>query len=142
MITTVFVYGTLKTGQCREKCWPCEPSQVTKAWTYGELYDTGPYPALFPGKDRVAGELWTFPGAAMPTVLAELDLVEEYTPGDEATNLYNRCEITCFDQAGNDVRAYTYLYGRQLEKQFFSRVQPDYSWGDLRLALWPPETDW
>ncbi len=46
----------------------------------GELYDTGPYPAMFPGTDLVGGQVWLFDSADIPAVIAELDEVEEYRP--------------------------------------------------------------
>lgn len=141
-IRAVFVYGTLKTGQCRERCWPRRPLEIRAAWTLGELYDTGPYPALFPGSDKVGGQVWIFDPVDLPAVLAELDDVEEYRPGHEATNLYNRHVVECFDQESNGWSAYTYLYGREHERGTFRRMVPDYSWEALRLALWPAGADW
>ncbi len=63
-VQAFFVYGTLKTGQCRERCWPCKPIETRAAWVYGELYDTGPYPALFAGSDMVGGRS----GYSTPTI--------------------------------------------------------------------------
>lgn len=141
-VLSVFVYGTLKTGQCRETCWPEKPLCIDKAWTLGELYDTGPYPALFAGRDRVGGELWAFAEEAIARVLEELDQVEEYEPGKEATNLYNRVIVECTDQSGRVHRAYTYLYGRLDERRHFERVEPTYRWEDRCLAVWPAGSDW
>ena len=141
-ITAVFVYGTLKTGQCRQTCWPRSPREIRRAWVYGELYDTGPYPAMFAGKDLVGGQAWLFDPSDMPAVLAELDDVEEYRPGHEATNLYNRQVIDCFDDQEQCLRAYTYIYGRDIERGTFRRLLPSYSWADRRLALWPDGVDW
>ncbi len=141
-VLSVFVYGTLKRGQCRETCWPCKPERIVRAWTQGELYDTGPYPALFEGHDLVAGELWTFDADSLTQVLIELDIVEEYRPGAEATNLYNRVIVPCIDQSGARARAYTYLYGRLDERRFFERVVPNYSWDQRFFAVWPPGADW
>lgn len=141
-VLAVFVYGTLKRGQCREGCWPAEPLHIEKAWTRGELYDTGPYPALFAGGDSVAGELWFFSSQAIARVLKVLDRVEEYEPGCEATNLYNRVPVECIDRAGNVYRAYTYLYGRAEERKNFQRVEAGYLWGDRCFAVWPVGGDW
>jgi gamma-glutamylcyclotransferase (GGCT)/AIG2-like uncharacterized protein YtfP len=141
-IEAVFVYGTLKTGQCREGCWPRRPREIRKAWTRGELYDTGPYPAMFPGEDMVAGQVWIFDRSDMEAVIRELDLVEEYQPGQESTNLYNRQVIECFDQQGDGWSAFTYIYGRENERGFFKRMRADYSWGERRLAVWPAGADW
>src|SRR5438093_3247250 len=42
----VFVYGTLKRGEERARCWPRSPERVVPATTQGRLYDLGTYPAL------------------------------------------------------------------------------------------------
>lgn len=141
-ISTLFVYGTLKVGQCRERCWPRQPVEIRAAWTYGELYDTGPYPALFPGDDMVAGQAWLFDPADLPAVLEQLDAIEEYRPGHEATNLYNRQVIECFDRNGDSLKSYTYIYARENERGLFTRIEAGYSWGERRLALWPVGADW
>ena len=138
----VFVYGTLKRGQCRERCWPAKPLSIVKAWTLGELFDTGPYPALFPGREYVAGEVWTFEPTAFAEVLRVLDEVEEYRPGHTATNLYNRVLIPCMDQAGFPLRAHTYIYGRTADKPTLRHVQPAYFFAGRAFAVWPVGADW
>lgn len=141
-VRSMFVYGTLKTGQCREVCWPRKPIEIRSAWVYGELYDTGPYPALFAGQDMVGGQVWIFDVDDLPAVVKDLDEVEEYRPGHEATNLYNRQIIDCFDKDSQTIRAYTYIYGRENERAVFKRMLPSYSWGARRLAVWPAGADW
>jgi gamma-glutamylcyclotransferase (GGCT)/AIG2-like uncharacterized protein YtfP len=54
----LFVYGTLKRGESREKKWPFPPVKVLPATTRAALYDLGPYPAIGPGDDTIVGELW------------------------------------------------------------------------------------
>lgn len=141
-INALFVYGTLKTGQCRESCWPRRPREIRRAWTYAELYDTGPYPAMFAGSDPVGGQVWIFDPEDMPAVITELDDVEEYRPGHESTNLYNRQVIECVDEQSQTLQAFTYIYGREYERGLFRRVVPSYSWGGRSLALWPEGVDW
>jgi gamma-glutamylcyclotransferase (GGCT)/AIG2-like uncharacterized protein YtfP len=72
----VFVYGTLKRGQCREHCWPIAPAVTRAAWTFGRLFDLGAYPAMLPGKERIAGECWSFLEGQLPSVLLVLDRIE------------------------------------------------------------------
>jgi gamma-glutamylcyclotransferase (GGCT)/AIG2-like uncharacterized protein YtfP len=141
-ITSLFVYGTLKTGQCREKCWPATPLGIRKAWLIGELYDTGPYPALLGGQDCVAGELWTFEPSDMPRVLSVLDRIEEYRPGCEATNLYNRVIERCWLMTGGCESAYCYRYGQPGHANQFQRVEPSYEWEGRRFAVWPTGGRW
>lgn len=115
----VFVYGTLKRGQCREDLWPRAPVSVAPAWTLGSLFDLGPYPALLGGNDRVLGELWSFEPSEMPAVLAVLDQIEGTNqPGQ--SNEYDRVQVpvTCWTRG--ELTASTYCYaaqaiGRQLK---------------------------
>ncbi|WP_182868852.1 gamma-glutamylcyclotransferase family protein [Rhodopirellula sp. JC639] len=112
MIDSVFVYGTLKRGQCRESCWPVQPLRVTSGWVRGALYGREDYPALLPGEHHVAGELWTFDAATMPTVLSVLDEIEG-TDGNSADDLYHRHWVQVHDDAGEVIAtAYSYFYHR------------------------------
>jgi gamma-glutamylcyclotransferase (GGCT)/AIG2-like uncharacterized protein YtfP len=62
------------------------------------------------GEDRVRGELWTFPPAAMPRVLKTIDQVEGANQSGEA-ELYERVVVTAFDDHDRPLGpAYTYLY--------------------------------
>ena len=108
-VNSVFVYGTLKCGQCRADCWPCEPLGVEPASTSGALYDLGPYPALLTGPDRVVGEIWTFAAADMDETLAVLDQIECY--GQGGVDLYLRRIVPCGVGLGqaDTVRAYCYF---------------------------------
>jgi gamma-glutamylcyclotransferase (GGCT)/AIG2-like uncharacterized protein YtfP len=112
LIQCVFVYGTLKRGQCRERCWPRRPLEIESAWTLGRLFDLGPYPALVEGADRTLGELWRLAAADLRETLSALDRIEGYRgqPGD----LYQRVVADCTTEAGDVVRAFTYRYSRPL----------------------------
>jgi gamma-glutamylcyclotransferase (GGCT)/AIG2-like uncharacterized protein YtfP len=111
-IECVFVYGTLKRGQCREKMWPRQPLAVEIALTLGQLYDLGPYPGLVEGTDRVLGELWRFAADDMDETLRVLDRVEGFRnePGD----LYRRVALECTTAAGEVISAHAYRYARRL----------------------------
>ncbi len=111
-IGCIFVYGTLKRGQCRERSWPRQPLSVEPAWTLGRLYDLGPYPALVAGDDRVRGELWRFAAEDLPETLRVLDGIEGFRnqPGD----LYRRVVAECMTKAGQVANAFTYRYARPL----------------------------
>lgn len=109
----IFVYGTLKRGESREPLWPAQPARVEGATTLGSLYDLGPYPALIPGSDVVAGELWHISPADLEATLARLDGIEGFLP--EGNNLYERRVVRCRNEAGQMLEAYTYLYARQEE---------------------------
>jgi gamma-glutamylcyclotransferase (GGCT)/AIG2-like uncharacterized protein YtfP len=129
-INHIFVYGTLKQGECRGDRWPCKPQSITSAFVRGELYDLGPYPALLPPAagtlgDRIGGEVWEFDSAAMPKVLRVLDQIEGYDqPGE--SNLYERVVIECQTTAGDIGKAFTYYYVKSAASLDPStRVQPD-----------------
>jgi len=126
----VFVYGTLKRGQVRERCWPRRPLAVDPATVLGALYDLGPYPALVAGSDRVGGEVWRFGAEDMEATLAALDEVEGYN-GD-GNDWYRRVVIECHTASGV-VQAWTYLYARMYELQVSRRIGGDSS----GVCHWP-----
>lgn len=130
----VFVYGTLKRGQCREDLWPQAPAQVAPAWTLGSLFDLGPYPALLAGSDRVLGELWSYEPSQMAAVLEVLDRIEGTNqPGP---NEYDRLQVQVNSQGGGKLYASTYRYADQaianqlqpMVANFFIEGQPYVQW--------------
>lgn len=106
----LFVYGTLKRGECRERCWPHQPLAVEPATTAGCLYDLGEYPALAVGDGIVLGELWLIAEQHLVATLAVLDEIEGYakSPND----LYVRRVVTCCTRDGAEHQAQTYFYAR------------------------------
>ena len=90
-ICTVFVYGTLQSGQCRQACWPHPPIEIRPAWTLGALYDRTDYPAMKSGSDRVRGQWWRFDPEHLASTLQALDEVEA------APDLYQRVIVDVFD---------------------------------------------
>ena len=121
----MFVYGTLKRGQCRERLWPKVPLKVEPAWTLGALYDLGPYPALVAGNERVLGEAWHFAAEDMAPTLRILDAIEGYRGA--ADDLYVRIAIECVIDGGCQLRAYAYRYARIENLRPAQRVLPDES---------------
>lgn len=107
-VHAVFVYGTLKRGECRARCWPRRPLAVASAVIRGRLHDLGPYPALVPGDDRVRGELWRFHPADMDETLRVLDEVEGATQLGDA--YYRRIVVTCRCDDGQDCAAFAYEF--------------------------------
>ncbi|NND99790.1 MAG: gamma-glutamylcyclotransferase, partial [Pirellulaceae bacterium] len=92
MIHRFFVYGTLKTQQCRETMWPSAAKSIVPAWVYGTLYDRYDYPAMSGGGDRVLGELWEFDTSVVANVLKRLDAIEG-THDNGPDDLYHRVII-------------------------------------------------
>lgn len=119
----IFVYGTLKRGEQRQRMWPHEPVEVRRATVLAALYDLGPYPAMGEGEDPVAGELW-FPKAEhTEATLAALDAIECF--GQDDVDLYVRRIAQCREAAGELLRAYTYFYADEELLADARRVRPD-----------------
>lgn len=134
----VFVYGTLKRGQCREDCWPTTPVSVEVAWTRGRLFDLGPYPGLLVGSDRVLGELWSFKADDMPAVLEVLDRVEGTNQAGES-NEYDRVLVAVTRGSHAEVLASTYRYADSSVAQRLEPVRPSTrrSVDGLAYVQWP-----
>lgn len=93
----VFVYGTLKPGECNYLRY-CEGKVVDAcpAIALGQLFALpAGYPAMISGEGRVYGFLLCFADSA---ILDDLDQLEDYHPGrSPAQNEYQRQEIEIFD---------------------------------------------
>ncbi|MGW3290651.1 gamma-glutamylcyclotransferase family protein [Streptomyces sp. NPDC001002] len=114
MTLPFFVYGTLRPGEVnhdpflRGRIHSETPARLTGAVLYdGPGY---PYAVEAPG-GVVHGELVTALPAHYEELLAALDRLEEYAPGDPS-NLYERVErgVRCDGgSAGQTVRAWVYV---------------------------------
>ncbi len=109
-----FVYGTLRPGEpnhavhLRGRTAAEVPALLPDAVLYdGPGY---PYAVEHPGEGPVRGELITALPAAYDRLLASLDLLEEYAPGDPR-NLYERVvrDVDLLDRDGAAVRAWVYV---------------------------------
>ncbi|MFF5024420.1 gamma-glutamylcyclotransferase family protein [Streptomyces collinus] len=107
-----FVYGTLRAGEAnhdlflRGRTASEEPARLPDA----ALYDGPGYPYAVerPGAGPVHGELVTALPESYDRLLAELDRLEEYVPGDPG-NLYERVARDVRRPDGGTVRAWVYL---------------------------------
>jgi gamma-glutamylcyclotransferase (GGCT)/AIG2-like uncharacterized protein YtfP len=149
MISSVFVYGTLKRGQCRGVMWPFEPLRVSLVFTHGTLFDRHDYPAMTSGTDHVVGEKWDFHPEQMQRVLEVLDAIEGANQVG-VPELYRRVVVTtwdlcesgaaenCFD-AETSRKSYTYHYASDPVDDGFIRILPDQS-DEVRVGRfvqWP-----
>jgi gamma-glutamylcyclotransferase (GGCT)/AIG2-like uncharacterized protein YtfP len=108
-----FVYGTLRPGEVnhglflRGRTRSEEPGRLADAVLYeGPGY---PYAVEEPGGGAVSGELVTALPEAYAGLLAELDRLEEYVPGDPRS-LYERVERKVVrDTDGAAVLAWVYV---------------------------------
>ncbi|OYP36583.1 gamma-glutamylcyclotransferase [Rhodopirellula sp. MGV] len=131
-ITQVFVYGTLKRGECREHAWPVSPKSVHPAWIRAALFGRHDYPAIVAGGNRVVGELWSFDFDEMPQVLEVLDEIEGTTT-NSSDDLYHRQTVAVFQSNPHaisadsdepaDAMAYSYFYNQDLTADGF-KLQP------------------
>ena len=100
----VFVYGTLKTGFCRNY-YLADSKLVGESQTRPDylMYDFGEYPGLVavdPGKGKkIHGEVW----AVSDLDVEQLDVVEAVEEG-----LYRRTVIELNDSFDNEVEGYLY----------------------------------
>ncbi|TWU51642.1 gamma-glutamylcyclotransferase family protein [Rubripirellula reticaptiva] len=122
MIDHVFVYGTLKTGQCRGGLWPAKPLSVQPAWVRGTLYGRHDYPAMMPGNDRVLGQVWSFDPSDMTTVMRVLDQIEGTSqPG--YPDLYVRATLPTFGLDNAPIAlAHAYHYAKPPELDGFTKI--------------------
>ncbi|MGI9466027.1 MAG: gamma-glutamylcyclotransferase family protein [Rubripirellula sp.] len=149
VISSVFVYGTLKRGQKRGEMWPFEPLRVSVVLTHGTLFDRHDYPAMTSGTDDVVGERWDFRPEQMQRVLEVLDAIEGANqPG--VPDLYRRVVVTTWNlcEAGTAdhrvdaeaaCKSYTYHYASDPVDDGFARILPDRSaQGGVRPRVqWP-----
>ena len=149
MLPTVhfFVYGTLKRGQCRAKCWPLPALDIKVAWTFGQLYDLGPYPALLadgrPTADRVVGQLWTFRLTDFLVITSKLDQIEG-TNQSNAPNEYDRVQLTVtILESGEQVKAQCYVYAVANKlRRTARRVSATLQQGQQQYVVWPDNATW
>lgn len=128
--SAIFVYGTLKQCECRATCWPREPIEIIPATVRGLLYDLGPYPALYEGEGRVAGELWKIRPTDMAITLQVLDRIE--CDGADGVDLYIRKVVPCSTATGQ-VFAHAYILADRQKLEGLSPIRSPFS----RPASWP-----
>ncbi|MCA9191696.1 MAG: gamma-glutamylcyclotransferase [Planctomycetales bacterium] len=141
MVDHVFVYGTLKRGQCRETLWPLAPKMIQPAWVRGALYDLGPYPAMVAGNDRILGELWSFASSDMESVLVTLDKIEGTNQPNE-TDEYLRIRLNASlvgNQCRESLNAWCYCYARSDLLNVGQRLSISPAEMGTKFVCWPIE---
>jgi gamma-glutamylcyclotransferase (GGCT)/AIG2-like uncharacterized protein YtfP len=115
MTDLVFFYGTLMSGFKRPGRSRIDPNltPVGRGSIMATLFDLGIYPAAIPASDgRVLGEVHRM--TDVDTVLAALDEIEGYRPGQPDASLYTRLETpVTFDDAHVEP-AWAYFYNAPL----------------------------
>ncbi len=154
MITDLFVYGTLKRGECRDSLWPRKPLAVKDGFVRARLYDLGPYPAIrvdgeeigsggvggrgvFEDLDWVKGEVWSFDREDVATTIKRLDEIEE-TNQRGFENLYDHVVVRAFDEVGStsSCLALAYQYSCEDRLAGSKKLRPEIS---ARFVEWSAE---
>jgi gamma-glutamylcyclotransferase (GGCT)/AIG2-like uncharacterized protein YtfP len=110
-----FFYGTLMTGFERRNRLGMDTkmSYRGRGWIHAALFDLGLYPAAVPDPDsRVWGEVFELNDPA--ALLAALDRIEGYTPGDPDTSLYLRRQVRVHLDDDTTADAWVYFYNAPL----------------------------
>lgn len=106
---SLFVYGTLLTGEANHHIVAPYLMAVEPGTIQGKLYHVGPYPALMPsdkhGDGVIAGEWMVVKEAGLPA----LDRLENYYAPGDPRNEYERMLVT--DIRGNR-EGWVYVYVR------------------------------
>lgn len=113
----LFVYGTLKPGECNYGYCQQQVIAAEAAIAFGALYALPlGYPAMTLGSSPVQGVLLSFADAA---VLEQLDQLEDYCPSrPPEENEYNRAMIETFSPVLHPLgRAWVYLMQPDLVKR-------------------------
>jgi gamma-glutamylcyclotransferase (GGCT)/AIG2-like uncharacterized protein YtfP len=115
-----FFYGTLMMGFDRRRRTGIDDkmSYVGRGWIRATLFDLGIYPAAVPAADgRVWGEAYELHEGT--NVLAVLDEIEGYTPGNLERSLYVRERVPVTLEDGRRLDVWVYFYNAPL-----GRAQP------------------
>jgi gamma-glutamylcyclotransferase (GGCT)/AIG2-like uncharacterized protein YtfP len=137
-VHSIFAYGTLKRGGCREHVWPFRPLRIEQGFVRGTLFDLGPYPALTEGMDWIRGEIWRIAHRHWVDTLAVLDAEEGYGLSGEP-DLYTRRAVPWHAAPGSAAMgvAQVYLWADQRLPSGAKRIVPR-SWReeDAPFAVW------
>ncbi|WP_078868963.1 gamma-glutamylcyclotransferase family protein [Streptomyces sp. NRRL B-1347] len=121
-----FVYGTLRPGQRNHaflhgRVLTRTPARLPDAVLYdGPGY---PYAVRTPGAGPVHGDLLTARPETYGRLLADLDHLEEYVPGDPRS-LYLRVARDVVREDGTTARAWVYVAGPQLAARLRATATP------------------
>jgi gamma-glutamylcyclotransferase (GGCT)/AIG2-like uncharacterized protein YtfP len=115
MTDLVFFYGTLMTGFKRpgRSRIDAKLSPIGRGTIRAALFDLGIYPAAVPAAD---GEVWGEVHRMLDAdaVLAALDEIEGFRPGQPDASLYTRVETPVTLPDGQAVAAWAYFYNAPL----------------------------
>ena len=114
----IFVYGTLRKGECRNYLLE-DYRFLGYAKAKGFLfYNIGAYPGMVEGDGEVVGEVYEI----HESLLEKLDLVEG------VPDLYRRELIEVSLENGQTISAYAYIYNRKIDNKL---LIPSGDWKDV-----------
>ena len=101
----VFVYGTLRTGDCRHGVPSFVEMVAPEAYIDGfDMLDLGGFPGLVAGEGRVRGEIHEYEH------LEVLDRIEGYSAQNPEMGLYNRVQVPVFNDEGGVICDDAWVY--------------------------------
>jgi len=103
----VFVYGTLRSGDCRFEVESFVEVIASEAHIEGfDMLDFGGFPGLIQGENRIRGEVHEYEN------LKILDRIEGYNERAPKTGLYNRCLVTAETPEGKIEDCWVYTFNK------------------------------
>lgn len=114
MLTSVFVYGTLKAGQWNDRpIYSKNRVSCHKATIQGRIYAVASFPGvrLTDDGEVVYGEVHEYTEQMFKSILPMMDGLEGYDP-KRKDNHYNRKVVRATLENGKEVDVYVYEYGR------------------------------
>ena len=122
----VFVYGTLREGECRFGIDSLVGvlHKEAKLKSFDMLSVNGSFPGLVPGEGTVKGEVHVF------ETFAELDRIEGFSEKDPGRSLYLRETVTVSTPAG-EMEASTYVFNEDADtaRERYSSIETG-DWSD------------
>lgn len=126
----VFVYGTLRRGDCRDRAMEGQ-MLWDEAFIDGfEMLDLGAFPGIVdgPADATVRGEVHVVPEEVLTGVL---DRIEGYRPDAPTDGLYNRRIVEAYNEDGDCVDVWVYIYN-QRRRPSATNVIPSGDWFEHR----------
>jgi len=136
----VFVYGTLRKGDCRNRMLVEATCVAAEAYLDGfDLLDMGSFPGIVPTESasvtRVRGEVYD----VSDDLLADLDVVEGFQEDRPDDSLYLRQEVTVKIFGSEDIEVLTYIYNeRRYRRHDRHNIIESGDWFDTKAQPPPP----
>ncbi len=125
----VFVYGTLRKGDCRYGLDTLVELIHPEAHLEGfQLLHLGGFPGIVPGRGRVRGEVHLY------TKFDELDRIEGFCEESPSRSLFLRKQVIIELPLGEELQASTYVFNANPRED--SRVIESGDWFEERTAEW------